>query len=71
MIKNDEEILTFEELRDCLNLSANELTKLTDEGLPFISFGDKKVFLASSVKIHFGRIEEKKVRSYPPERERR
>jgi hypothetical protein len=68
MIKSDIEILTFDELRNFLDLTGNQLNALIGNGLPYISLGDKKVFLASSVKIFFGRIEDRIKPTYPPER---
>lgn len=60
MIKFYEEVLTYEELRSNLNLTGLELNTLIESGLPYVSLCDKKVFLVSSVKIYFGRIEKRK-----------
>lgn len=59
-----QEVLTFEELRSSLSLTGLELNALIDAGLPYVSLGDKKVFLVSSVKIYFGRIEKTKKPSH-------
>jgi len=43
------EILSLEDLTKLLNITKNKLTRLTREGLPYVRFGDRKVFLRDSV----------------------
>jgi hypothetical protein len=69
MIKNDVEILTFSELQKALGLTLDQLNDLVSDGLSFIPVREGKLFLTSSLKIYFGRIEKKKSPKYPPERE--
>ena len=45
-----EEILSSKELAKLLNISSNKLTRLTKEGLPYVSLGyETKIFLKSSI----------------------
>ena len=45
-----EEILSFKDLAKLLNITTNKLTRLTKEGLPYISLGgNRKIFLRNSV----------------------
>lgn len=43
------EILSFSALAKLLNISTNKLTRLTKQGLPSVSLGDRKVFLKDSI----------------------
>lgn len=44
------EILSFEDLKELLDISSNKLTRLTKQGLPFVSLGgETKIFVRSSV----------------------
>jgi hypothetical protein len=44
------EILSFKDLTKLLNISNNKLTRLTRQGLPFVSLGGgRKVFLKGSI----------------------
>ena len=44
------EILSFKDLMKLLNISSNKLTRLTKEGLPYISLGgNRKIFLGDAV----------------------
>jgi hypothetical protein len=46
----DSEILSSKDLAKLLNITSNKLTRLTKEGLPFVSLGGKrKIFLKGSV----------------------
>ena len=45
----ENEILNFEDLAKLFNITSNKLTRLTNQGLPFVSLGGEiKVFLKSS-----------------------
>ena len=46
------EIISFNDLRKVLNVTGNKLTRMTKQGLPFVSLdrdGERKVFLKQSV----------------------
>ena len=44
------EILSFKDLTKLLNISSNKFTRLTRQGLPFVSLGGgRRVFLKSSI----------------------
>ena len=44
------EVLSFNDLMKLLNISNNKLTRLTRQGLPFVSLGGgRKVFLKGSI----------------------
>ena len=46
------EILSYKDLTKLFNITSNKLTRLTKQGLPFVSLGgggDRKVFLKGSV----------------------
>ncbi len=44
------EVLSFKDLMKLLNISGNKLTRLTRQGLPFVSLGgNRKIFLRDSV----------------------
>ena len=44
------EILSSEDLKKLLNVKSNKLTRLTKQGLPFVSLGGEiKIFLLSSI----------------------
>ena len=46
---NNNEILSFKDLTKLLNITSNKLTRLTKQGLPCVSLGDRKVFLKGSI----------------------
>ena len=46
------EILNTKDLKELLNITGNKLTRLTKQGLPFVSLGgggERKVFLRDSL----------------------
>ena len=44
------EVLSFKDLAKLLNISNNKPTRLTRQGLPFVSFGGgRKIFLKGSI----------------------
>ena len=44
------EVLSFNDLMKLLNISGNKLTRLTRQGLPFVSLGaGRKIFLRDSI----------------------
>ena len=68
MIKNDADILTQDEVKAALNLDDGQMERLLTDGLPFIEVKGAKLFLVSSLRIYFGRMEGKRRPAYPEER---
>lgn len=48
----NEKLLTFNELKEYLNISTNTLKRLITEGLPYLPVGDKKRFQLNKVVSH-------------------
>lgn len=45
-----DEIISFKNLAKLLNITSNKLTRLTKQGLPFVSLGgERKIFLKGSI----------------------
>ncbi len=61
MITTSIEILTAKELRRLLDLDEGTISDLEENGMPFVQLpGQRKIYLASSLREYFNRIQERR-----------